>query len=169
MGQPLRMLIVEDSKDDANLLLHTVRSAGYELVYEVVDTSPAMRAALESQDWDLITSAHAMPHFSAPAAQALAQELRPSVPLIIVSGEIDLNLAVSLSALGSESWKTFLTCGTAHALLSFGELLLNYSTTIIFAAQHQQFVVAEPTIMDQMKLQFLIAEAAEIGADISNI
>jgi PAS domain S-box-containing protein len=104
MGQPLRMLIVEDSKDDANLLLHTVRSAGYELVYEVVDTSPAMRAALESQDWDLITSDHAMPHFSAPAAQALAQELRPSVPLIIVSGEIDLNLAVSLIKAGARDY-----------------------------------------------------------------
>ena len=103
MGQPLRMLIVEDSKDDANLLLHTVRSAGYELVYEVVDTSPAMRAALESQDWDLITSDHAMPHFSAPAAQALAKELRPNLPLIIVSGEID-HLAVSLIKAGARDY-----------------------------------------------------------------
>ena len=103
MGQPLRMLIVEDSKDDANLLLHTVRSAGYELVYEVVDTSPAMSAALESQNWDLITSDHAMPHFSAPAAQALAKELRPNLPLIIVSGEID-HLAVSLIKAGARDY-----------------------------------------------------------------
>src|SRR4029077_7251052 len=95
MGQPLRVLIVEDSKDDANLLLHAVRSGGYEPVYEVVDTLPAMRAALESQDWDVITSDHAMPQFRAPAALAVGQELRPNVPLIIVSGEIDLNLAVS--------------------------------------------------------------------------
>jgi PAS domain S-box-containing protein len=104
MGQPLRMLIVEDSKDDANLLLHTVRSGGYEPVYEVVDTSPAMRAALERQDWDVITSDHAMPHFSAPAAQALAKELRPNLPLIIVSGEIDLNLAVSLIKGGARDY-----------------------------------------------------------------
>jgi DNA-binding NtrC family response regulator len=103
MGQPLRMLIVEDSKDDANLLLHTVRSGGYEPVYEVVDTSPDMRTALESQDWDLITSAHAMPHFSAPAAQALAKELRPNLPLIIVSGEID-HLAVSLIKAGARDY-----------------------------------------------------------------
>src|ERR1700738_4287256 len=96
MGQPLLLLIVENSKDDANLLLHTVRSGGYEPVYEVGDTSPAMRAALESQDWDLIISDHAMPHFSAPAAQALAKELRPNLPLIITSGSIDLNLAISL-------------------------------------------------------------------------
>jgi PAS domain S-box-containing protein len=100
----LRMLIVEDSKDDANLLLHTVRSGGYEPVYEVVDTEPAMRAALESQDWDLITSDHAMPSFSAPVALALAQELRRNVPLIIVSGEIDLNLAVSLMKAGARDY-----------------------------------------------------------------
>jgi PAS domain S-box-containing protein len=104
MGQPLRLLIVEDSKDDANLLLHTVRSGGYEPVYEVVDTSPAMRAALESQDWDLITSDHVMPHFNAPAAQALAKELRPNLPLIIVSGEIDLNLVVSLIKAGAHDY-----------------------------------------------------------------
>jgi PAS domain S-box-containing protein len=104
MGQPLNMLIVEDSKDDADLLLRTMRSGGYEPVCEVVDTSSAMRAALGRQDWDLITSDHAMPQFSAPAALALAKELRPDVPLIIVSGEIDLNLAVSLIKAGAHDY-----------------------------------------------------------------
>jgi two-component system sensor histidine kinase UhpB len=75
MNQTLRVLIVEDSADDVTLLLHTLRSGGYEVVHSVVDTPDAMRAALESQDWDVITSDHAMPHFSAPAALALAKEL----------------------------------------------------------------------------------------------
>ena len=55
-----------------------------------------MRAALERPDWDVITSDHSMPQFSAPAALQIAKELRPDLPFIIVSGEIDLNLAVSL-------------------------------------------------------------------------
>jgi len=104
MTQSLRLLIVEDNKLDANLLLRALRRGGYEPVYEVVDTPAAMRAALERQDWDVIASDHSMPHFSAPAALALARELRPNVPFIIVSGEIDLNLAVSLMKAGASDY-----------------------------------------------------------------
>ena len=58
MGQPLRLLIVEDSEDDADLLLRVLRPAGYEPAYEIVDTLPTMRTALEHKDWDVITSDH---------------------------------------------------------------------------------------------------------------
>src|SRR5487761_39804 len=102
--QPLRLLIVDDSKSDAELLLRTLHTGGFEAAYEVVDSSAAMRAALERQEWDVITSDHAMPQFSGPAALALAQELRPGVPFIIVSGEIDLNLAVSLIKWGAQDY-----------------------------------------------------------------
>src|SRR5688572_28378532 len=104
MNQPLRLLIVEDSEDDATLLLLGLRHAGFEVAHSVVDNPSAMRAALERQDWDLITSDHTMPNFSAPAALALAKELRPDLPFIIVSGEIDLNLAVSLMKQGANDY-----------------------------------------------------------------
>jgi len=104
MGQPLNLLIVEDSEDDADLLLRVLRPAGYEPAYEIVDTLPTMRTALEHKDWDVITSDHAMPHFSAPAALALAKELRPNSPFIVVSGENDLNLAVSLMKSGARDY-----------------------------------------------------------------
>ncbi len=79
MNQPLRVLIVEDSEADVVLLLHALRRGGYEAAYDVVETPAAMRAALARQDWDVITSDHAMPHFSAPAALALAKEVCPDV------------------------------------------------------------------------------------------
>ncbi len=104
MNRSLRVLMVEDSEDEATLLLLALRRGGYEVVYAVVDTPAAMRAALERQDWDVITSDHAMPRFSAPAALALAKELRPDLPFIIVSGEIDLNLAVSLMKEGAQDY-----------------------------------------------------------------
>lgn len=101
MNQPLRLLMVDDSEDDALLLAAALRRGGIQTVHTLVDTPTAMRAALESQDWDLITSDHAMPCFSAPAALTLAKQIRPDVPFIIVSGEIDLNLAVSLMRAGA--------------------------------------------------------------------
>jgi DNA-binding NtrC family response regulator len=104
MNHPLRLLIVENSEDDVDLLLRALRRGGYEVACEVVETPAAMRAALERQEWDVITSDHAMPHFSAPAALALAKALRPDVPFIIVSGEPDLNLAVSLMEGGAQDY-----------------------------------------------------------------
>jgi PAS domain S-box-containing protein len=104
MNSPLRVLIVEDSEADVDLLLRALRRGGYEVTSAVVDTPEAMRAALASQEWDVITSDHAMPHFSAPAALALAKERCPDVPFIIVSGEIDLNLAVSLMKGGAQDY-----------------------------------------------------------------
>lgn len=101
MNRPLRLLIVEDSKVDANLLLRTVRSGGYEPMYELVDTEPAMRAALERQDWDLITTDHRMPQFSAPEALEVWKELCSNIPIIIVSGETNPDLAVSLRKAGA--------------------------------------------------------------------
>jgi PAS domain S-box-containing protein len=104
MSHPLRVLIVDDSEADATLLQHALRRGGYEITCEVVDTPAAMRAALESQAWDVITSDHAMPRFNAPAALALAKEICPDVPFVIVSGEIDLNLAVSLMRDGAQDY-----------------------------------------------------------------
>ena len=101
---PLRVLIVDDSEDDAALLLDTVQFGGFEVSSTVVDSPAAMRSALERQEWDVITSDHSMARFSAPAALALAQELSPHTPFLIVSGEIDLDLAVSLMKDGAQDY-----------------------------------------------------------------
>jgi len=104
MDQPLRLLIVEDSPADVELLLHSLHGQGYHVSSLAVDTPLSMRAALERQEWDLITSDQSMPGFSAPEALAIAKELRPDVPFVIVSGEIDINLAVALIKLGAKDY-----------------------------------------------------------------
>jgi len=96
--------MVENSEDEAGLLLHALRSEDYDVVYEVVDTPDTMRSALEAKDWDVITSDHAIPLFSASAALALAKEVRPEIPFIIVAKEIDLNLVVSLMKEGAQDY-----------------------------------------------------------------
>jgi two-component system cell cycle sensor histidine kinase/response regulator CckA len=82
MDHSLRILIVEDSPSDVELLHHALRRGGYEISCAVVDSPAAMRAALECQEWDVITSDHTMPEFSAPDALALTKEIRPEVPFI---------------------------------------------------------------------------------------
>jgi PAS domain S-box-containing protein len=103
-GRSLRLLMVDDSEADAELLLNAVRHDGYQITHALVHTSAGMQEALKRRQWDVITSDHSMPQFSASAALTLAKELCPAVPFIIVSGEIDVNLAVALMKGGAQDY-----------------------------------------------------------------
>ena len=72
--KPLRVLIVDDSENDALILLHTLRKAGYQPAYERVCTVPAMKAALQKQVWDIVISDYEMPGFGGFEALQLLQE-----------------------------------------------------------------------------------------------
>ena len=74
--KPLRTLIVEDSEDDALLVLRELRRGGYEPLHERVETPEEMREALEGSAWDVVISDYRLPRFDAPAALALAREAR---------------------------------------------------------------------------------------------
>jgi PAS domain S-box-containing protein len=102
-GRPLRVLMVEDAKSDVALLLLALRAGGFEVTYEAVATQAALLAALH-HPWDVITCDYALPQLSGPAALALTFELCPDVPFIIVSGEININLAVSLIRAGARDY-----------------------------------------------------------------
>jgi signal transduction histidine kinase len=92
-SKPLRVLLVEDSDDDAQLVLHALGKGGYAPRWERVDTEAAMRAALD-KPWDVILSDYSMPTFSAPAAWAVVRERRLDVPFIIISGTVGEETAV---------------------------------------------------------------------------
>ncbi|MBI9060295.1 MAG: PAS domain S-box protein [Labilibaculum sp.] len=105
MEKTLHLLMVEDSESDVFLLQRTLEKGGYKVSCEVVDTPGGMRSALQrKKNWDVITSDHAMPKFCSTEALALAKELCPEVPFIILSGEIDINLAVSLMKAGANDY-----------------------------------------------------------------
>jgi two-component system sensor histidine kinase EvgS len=94
MGKPLRVLIIEDSENDALLLLRELKRAGYEPVHERVYTALDMNTALEKQYWDVIISDFVMPQFSGLEALKLVQGKRLDIPFIITSGKISDDTAV---------------------------------------------------------------------------
>ena len=104
MGTPLRVLIVEDSEDDAELLLRELRQGGFEPAAERVETEETMCAALGRQPWDLIIADYALPHFSAPAALAVLRDTKLDVPFIIVSGQIGEETAVAMMRGGAHDY-----------------------------------------------------------------
>ncbi len=95
MGIPLRVLIAEDSENDAMLILRRLRQGGYEPLYERVDTPEAMKAALATASWDIVIADYSMPRFNGLAALKVLKETGQDLPFLIVSGSIGEELAVA--------------------------------------------------------------------------
>ncbi|MBI4318376.1 MAG: response regulator [Chloroflexi bacterium] len=104
MTKPLHVLIVEDSKIDAELLLRELRQGGYDPVHELVDSAEAMNAALNQQGWEIIISDYVMPRFSGPDALRLAQARGIDVPIIVVSGQMGEETAVETMKAGAHDY-----------------------------------------------------------------
>ena len=104
MGTPLRVLIVEDSEDDALLLVRELKRGGYEPISERVETAESMKAALEKQKWDIIIADYVMPHFSGLSALKLLQKGGLDIPFIIVSGSIGEETAVAAMKAGANDY-----------------------------------------------------------------
>src|SRR6266498_4485193 len=104
MSTHLRILLIEDSEDDASLLLREIQHAGYKVNFERVETAEAMRTALAGQTWDIILCDYSLPKFSAPQALELAKESGYDLPFIIVSGTIGEESAVSALKAGAHDF-----------------------------------------------------------------
>jgi Osmosensitive K+ channel histidine kinase len=94
MAKPLHVLIVEDSENDALLLIRELKRSGYEPVYERVYTAKGLSDALEKQTWEIIISDFVMPQFSGLEALKLTKLKNLDIPFIITSGKISDDTAV---------------------------------------------------------------------------
>src|SRR6266545_1572957 len=104
MTVQLRLLIVEDFEDDAQLVLHEIKRGGYEIVYERVETREALRDALANRTWDLIICDYSLPGLNALGA---LDELKASgldLPFIIISGTIGEENAVAALKAGAHDF-----------------------------------------------------------------
>ncbi|MBI2848426.1 MAG: PAS domain S-box protein [Chloroflexi bacterium] len=104
MNSVLRVLIVDDSEEDAILLLSDLRKAGYSPVHKRVDTAEGLELALQDQEWDVVLCDYVMPSFSGPAALKLLQQKGLDIPLIIISGQIGEDIAVEAMKAGARDY-----------------------------------------------------------------
>ena len=104
MTTEVRVLLVEDSEDDARLVMREVRRHGYAAVFERVEDAASMHAALTQKSWDVVISDWNMPGFSAAGALKVLQETALDIPFIIVSGSIGEDTAVEAMRAGAHDF-----------------------------------------------------------------
>ena len=94
MRAEIKVLMVEDQLEDAELLTFEMRRSGLPIVAQRVDDQAGYEAALETFAPDLILSDYTLPGFDGPLALAIARQRRPDTPFIFVSGTIGEQRAI---------------------------------------------------------------------------
>src|SRR5690349_23460918 len=93
MATPLRVLMVEDSEADAELLARELKRAGFEVTWDRVQSATALDHALDTTSWDVIVGDNSMPGFSGTEALAAVRARGLDIPFIFVSGTMGEDLA----------------------------------------------------------------------------
>jgi signal transduction histidine kinase len=100
MASTLRLLIVEDRPDDAELLLGELRRAGYDPKWTLVETPEGFVAGLGEHP-DIVVCDYSLPAMTALDALRIVEDLQLDIPVIVVSGVMDEETCVNSLRLGA--------------------------------------------------------------------
>jgi two-component system cell cycle sensor histidine kinase/response regulator CckA len=100
----LRLLIAEDSANDAILLLAELEREGYAPQHHRVETKRDFLKALQDHSWDAVIADYSLPHFSGPEALKLLRQQELDLPFILVSGVIGEETAVAMMKAGADDY-----------------------------------------------------------------
>lgn len=104
MKKPLRLLIIEDNDDDAELEICKLREQGYAPEYQRVDSPQELEAALRATRWDAIIADYNMPLFTGIDALRIVQTAGLDIPFLLVSGTIGEEQAVEAMKAGAHDY-----------------------------------------------------------------
>ena len=102
----IRALLVEDSEEDAQMILATLASGGFSVVSRRVETAEQMRVTLQSDEWNVVLSDFNLPSFSAIEALEILRAFRSKVPMIVVTGAIGEESAAAVIKAGASDLVT---------------------------------------------------------------
>ena len=104
MGKPLKVLIIEDMPDDAELIELELQRGGYDIDATRVETAEALKKALQDPKWDVIICDYNLPGFDGLAALEMIRDSGNDIPVIIVSGTVGEETAVEAVRTGAQDY-----------------------------------------------------------------
>ncbi|HXG10169.1 MAG TPA: response regulator, partial [Gemmataceae bacterium] len=100
----LRLLLLEDSALDAELILVHLREGGLDCDVRRVQTRDEFRQALQQDCPDLILADYSLPAFDGISALKMAHEVCPDVPFLFVSGRMGEEVAIETLKSGATDY-----------------------------------------------------------------
>lgn len=101
---PLRLLIIEDSINDAELILRELRKNGRSVEFERIESRETLHTALRNGSWDVVLSDYRLPQILGDEVLTLVRRHDPEMPFIFVSGTIGEEAAVELLKAGADDY-----------------------------------------------------------------
>ncbi|MBK5214992.1 MAG: response regulator [Flavobacteriaceae bacterium] len=140
MIDSIKILILEDNQNDAELLQHELKKSGLSFSSEIVQTQHEFIAALDNFKPDIILSDYSLPSFDGVTAFHIKQKKHSDIPFIIVSGTIGEENAVELIKNGV----------TDYALK---DKLFTLAPKITRALKDADDIIAKRIVNEKLKIQ----------------
>jgi CheY-like chemotaxis protein len=160
---PLNILIVENSQDDADLLVAELRRAGYAPQWKRVETASDFLAELEKKP-DIILSDYAMPEFSGLRAIELLAGSGLGIPFILISGTVGEDTAVEAMKMGAADYTVLTAANGVEALTlahqkSTGHIDLLFTDVVMPHMSGKELSDRVRSLFPQTKILFTSAYA----------
>ncbi|WP_425414736.1 response regulator [Pseudoxanthomonas dokdonensis] len=157
---PLRVLMIEDSAEDAELLQDQLLVSGLEAEFERVDSELELRRTLDGTPYDLVLSDYQMPGFSGDVALKIVRSKRPELPFIFVSGTIGEDIAVQA-----------LQNGAIDYILKHNPVRLPAAAAraVREARLEQERAMVEKELLRSQRMDCLAMLAAGLSHDLRNV
>jgi diguanylate cyclase (GGDEF)-like protein/PAS domain S-box-containing protein len=104
VNTPVKVLVVEDSEDDAKLALRALRRGGFDPTSRRVQAAADLETALVEERWDAVISDFKMPGFTGMDALRIFRSTGLDIPFILISGTIGEETAVDAMKAGASDY-----------------------------------------------------------------
>ncbi|MBX9678319.1 MAG: response regulator [Gemmataceae bacterium] len=101
MSRLLRILLVESSDDDAQMVRRELERTGSRVVSARVETANGLKEALARESWDIVLSDSMPPKVAGSEVLAIVQSVRPELPVILIAPKAGQEAAIELMRSGA--------------------------------------------------------------------
>ncbi|WP_340103480.1 response regulator [Rhodohalobacter sp. 8-1] len=102
-GHPVRVLIVEDSRDDADLMIRHLRKGGFKPKSHRVESAAGLISAIRKDRWDIVLCDHNMPGFDSVEALDILNDSDLNIPFLLISDALPEDIASTLLENGAKA------------------------------------------------------------------